>query len=91
MRFGRGYPYCMATDTAREYAARESKAARWSGYFHQHGVTSAMVSRMGLKAPEWRELAKAITLESGRKLNAPNHQETVDAIVRHLGYYEEAK
>lgn len=78
-------------NNACQYAAREDKAARWSGYFAQHGVTSAMVSRMGLHAPEWRQLAQSITLESGRRLNAPNSQETVDAIVRHLGYYEEAK
>lgn len=78
-------------NVAFQYAARESKAARWSAYLHQNGVTAAMVTRMGLQAPEWRVLAKAITCESGRKLNAPNSQETVDAIVRHLGYYEGVK
>ena len=39
----------------------------------------------GLK---WGKLAASITRESGRKLLAPHSQETVDAIVRHLGYYE---
>ena len=70
------------------YAARENKSARWASYFAKHGVTSDMVSRMGLHAPEWALLAKAITVESGRKLIAPGSQETVDCIVRNLRYQE---
>lgn len=72
-------------------AAREDKAARWSAHFRKFGITSQQVQQMALARPEWKELAKAISVESGRRLNAPNSQETIDAIVRHLGYYEGAK
>lgn len=74
--------------TAREYAAREDKAARWAGYFWKHGVTSAQVRQMPLSRPEWRELAKAISAETGRKLLPPHSQETIDAIVENLRWYE---
>jgi len=39
----------------------------------------------------WDTLAKSITAESGRKLLPPHSQETIDAIVRELGYFEDAK
>ncbi len=74
--------------TSIQYAKREEKAARWADYFGKHGLTSQMVSRMGLHAPEWAQLAVAITRESGRKLLAPHSQETIDAIVRNLQYGE---
>ncbi len=80
----------MATKeiTAKEYAAREAKAARWACYFADHRFSSEMVSRMGLHAPEWAQLAVSITRESGRKLLAPHSQDTIDAIVRNLQYGE---
>ncbi len=74
--------------TSIQYAKREAKAARWADYFGKHGVSSDLVSRMGLHAPEWAQLAAAITRESGRKLLAPHSQETIDAIVRNLQYGE---
>lgn len=85
--------YVMSTKetTAREYAAREDKAARFAAYFHAHGVTSAQVRQMPLDSPWWRELAAAISAETGRKLLPPHSPETVEAICRNLQYYEEAK
>ena len=77
--------------TAREYAARAEKSARWAAYFYAHGMTSETVTRMGLHAPEWALLAKAITQESGRKLLPPHSQETVDCIVMELTWLEDAR
>ncbi len=73
-----------------EYAKREEKSARWAAYFHQHGVTSHQVQQMALARPEWKQLAKAISVESGRKLLPPHSQETIDAIVRNLRDFEAA-
>jgi len=82
----------MATEfNAREYAARQDKAARWSAYFAAHNIHSSQVNLMGLGNIFWDTLAKSITAESGRKLLPPHSQETIDAIVRELGYYEDAK
>lgn len=79
----------MATDTAREYAARQTKAARWSALFVQHGVSAAIVERMGLQAPEWAKLAAAVRRETGKRLLVPHSQATIDAIVQNLRWYEE--
>jgi hypothetical protein len=85
------YPFYMATETAIEYAKRQEKAARFSAYFFAAGLHSSQVSLMAVDNPFWGKLAASISRESGRKLLPPHSQETVDAIVRELGYFEDAK
>lgn len=77
--------------STHEYAARMEKATVFSAYFFAYGVTSDMVARMGLRAPKWKQLASAISNESGLKLKAPGSQATIDEIVKQLRMYEGAK
>ncbi len=48
-----------------------------------------IVARMGLEASEWAQLSRGVYRETRKRLAVPHSQETVDAIVQNLRWYEE--
>jgi hypothetical protein len=71
------------TATTHEARARNAKAQALAAVLHAHGATVANVT--ALPPAGWSMVAELASIETGRKVHAPNSQATIDAVARILG------